>query len=62
MKRGAITKESAKLVNFYAPDELLVIVDEAVVQLDSDRSKFIRGAIREKLERHKKRVPKGVGT
>ncbi|HVU28379.1 MAG TPA: ribbon-helix-helix domain-containing protein [Verrucomicrobiae bacterium] len=58
MKRGSLKKAESTLVNFYAPDPLLVQVEEAVVELDTDRSKFIRTAIREKLNKHGIKIPK----
>jgi metal-responsive CopG/Arc/MetJ family transcriptional regulator len=58
MKRGSIKKTESTLVNFYAPDPLLNEVEAAVVELDTDRSKFIRNAIREKLTKHGIRIPK----
>ena len=38
-------------MNFYCQDELFPLLDQAVRKLDTDRSKFIRAAIREKIER-----------
>jgi len=52
MRRGAYRKAQCKLVNFWMPCVLLPALDHGVVSLDLDRSKFIRRAIREKLERH----------
>lgn len=51
MKRGSITKDEAQLVTLWVPKTLVPALDQGVRALDSDRSKFIRAAIREKLER-----------
>jgi metal-responsive CopG/Arc/MetJ family transcriptional regulator len=51
MKRGAVTKSEAKLVNVWMPIQLIPILDRAAKAEDSDRSKFIRNAIREKIAR-----------
>ncbi len=51
MRRGAVQKSTSKLVNFFAPKQLVALMDEAVVALDLDRAKFIRAAIREKAAR-----------
>ena len=51
MKRGGYTKSEMKLLNFYLPVAVLPYVDRAVLKLDTDRSKFVRSAIREKLQR-----------
>ena len=34
------------------PEPMVTLIDSAVRSLDTDRSKFIRSAVREKLERH----------
>lgn len=60
MKRGAIKKAESTLVNVYFPDPLLKHVDGAVVELDTDRSKFMRQAVREKLVKHGIKIPKEV--
>jgi hypothetical protein len=51
MKRGAVTKKQARLINFYASIPLVSVLDDAVNLLDLDRAKFIRAAIREKAAR-----------
>jgi metal-responsive CopG/Arc/MetJ family transcriptional regulator len=51
MKRGAVKKTESKMVNVWLPNQLLPVIDRAVQVEDSDRSKFIRAAIREKLAR-----------
>jgi len=54
MKR-AVKKPGGKLLTVWVSKSLLPSLDEGVKKEDSDRSKFIRNAIREKLARH--RVP-----
>jgi metal-responsive CopG/Arc/MetJ family transcriptional regulator len=51
MKRGAVRKSEAKAVLVNFPLSMMVLIDDAVHQLDSDRSKFIRAAVREKIQR-----------
>lgn len=51
MKRGAIKKSESKLVNIWIPAQLLEVLDQAVVQSDLDRAKWVRQAIREKIQR-----------
>jgi len=50
MKR-ATTKRNSKMVNVWLPESLIAVIDTAVVEQDTDRSKFIRQAIREKTAR-----------
>ena len=49
MKRGIINKKRDHLVAFWVPENVLPLIDAEVLRRDSDRSKFIREAIREKL-------------
>lgn len=51
MKRGAVRKQDSRLVTVWVPERLVPFIDKGVAKEDSDRSKFIRNAIREKLER-----------
>lgn len=51
LKRGAVKKSDSTFIGGWVPDRLLVQVDQAIQQQDLDRSKFIRAALREKLER-----------
>lgn len=62
MRRGRLKKQECKLVNFYCQDELFPLLDRAVRKLDTDRSKFIRAAMREKIERAGILIPEGVET
>lgn len=52
MKRGAIRNPESVLINFWCPRTLVPSIDHGVDLTDTDRSKFIRQAIREKLGRH----------
>ncbi|HEY1718479.1 MAG TPA: ribbon-helix-helix protein, CopG family [Verrucomicrobiae bacterium] len=51
MKLGAV-KGEGKLLTVWVSKSLMPRLDEGVKKEDSDRSKFIRNAIREKLARH----------
>lgn len=51
MKRGSIKKEDCKQIPLWVPETMVPLIDQAVQLEDSDRSKFIRNAIREKLAR-----------
>jgi metal-responsive CopG/Arc/MetJ family transcriptional regulator len=51
MKRGSGKKPKGKLLAVWVPKGLLPRLDQGARQEDSDRSKFIRNAIREKLAR-----------
>ena len=46
-----MTKRECKLVNLWVPRDLFPALDTAVRIEDTDRSKFIRNAIREKISR-----------
>ena len=52
MKRGSGKKPKGKLLTDWVPGELLPRLDQGARKEDSDRSKFVRNAIREKLARH----------
>lgn len=51
MTRGSVTKDESKLLTVWVPTELFPLLDDGVKIEDSDRSKFVRNAIREKLAR-----------
>lgn len=51
MNRGAVKKDESKLLTVWVPQELFPLLDQGVAIEDSDRSKFVRNAIREKLAR-----------
>lgn len=50
MNRTSIKTKDAKLMNVWVPDELIELIDQGVALTDSDRSKFTRVAIRERLQ------------
>ena len=49
--RGSVKKSECKLMTIWVPESLFPFLDRGVKLLDSDRSKFVRIAIREKLAR-----------
>lgn len=49
--RGSVKKESAVPVTLWVPRSWLAPIDQAVREEDSDKSKFVRNAIKEKLAR-----------
>jgi len=49
--RGAVRIKNATLVTVWIPEQLKTSLGRAVQITDTDRSKFVRHAIREKLER-----------
>jgi len=51
MKRRPVKRRGSKLLSVWVPKVLVPLLDEGVHKEDSDRSKFIRNAIREKLSR-----------
>jgi metal-responsive CopG/Arc/MetJ family transcriptional regulator len=51
MKRGPVTKSKSRLIPVWFPCDLIPFIDDAVNILDTDRSKFIRNAVREKITR-----------
>jgi|NGEPerStandDraft_6_1074524.scaffolds.fasta_scaffold16672_3 metal-responsive CopG/Arc/MetJ family transcriptional regulator len=51
MRRGHFKKPVRKLLTVWIPEALLSYLDQGVQKEDSDRAKFIRAAIREKLGR-----------
>ena len=53
MNRGSTRKAGTKLLTVWVPEEMAGAVDAAVIKLDSDKSKFARKAIREKLAKLK---------
>jgi len=54
MKRAG-NKRKGKLLSIWVSAALLSHLDDGIKKEDSDRSKFIRNAIREKLSRHRGR-------
>jgi metal-responsive CopG/Arc/MetJ family transcriptional regulator len=51
MKRGAVRKRFCALVTVWVPNPLVKVIDKHVRAQDVDRSKFVRAAIREKIQR-----------
>ena len=51
MSRGSVKKREAEMVALWIPKPLVKALDRGVRKIDSDRSKFIRAALREKIER-----------
>lgn len=52
MKYDGVSKPGDKLLRVWMPKELLPHLDRGAKKEDSDRSKFVRNAIREKLSQH----------
>jgi metal-responsive CopG/Arc/MetJ family transcriptional regulator len=52
MKRGSGKKPKGRLLSVWVPGNLMPQLDQGARKEDSDRSKFVRNAIREKLARH----------
>jgi metal-responsive CopG/Arc/MetJ family transcriptional regulator len=51
MKRGSLTKTNSKLVALWIPQEMAAALNEAVKREDTDRSKFIRRALRNQFHK-----------
>jgi len=51
MKRGAVRTSESVFVGAWLPINLVNALDQAVSALDSDRSKIIRDALKEKVQR-----------
>lgn len=49
---GRTKKAGSRLINFHCPKALEEALKTGVRKTDSDNSKFVRNAIREKLARH----------
>ena len=52
MKRGSGKKPQGRLLSVWVQGTLMPRLDQGARKEDSDRSKFVRNAIREKLARH----------
>lgn len=57
MKRTAVRKKDSQLVALWMPRQMEDSVSQAVIIEDTDRSKFIRRAVKEKLQRMGINVP-----
>lgn len=53
MNRGLVKKGSARMITVWIPVSLFPYIERALEIEDTDRSKFIRNAIREKIQRVK---------
>ena len=51
MNRGRVIKDSSRLITLWIPTSDIPLIDAAADMHDLDRSKFIRRAIREKMDR-----------
>jgi metal-responsive CopG/Arc/MetJ family transcriptional regulator len=51
MKRGAVRTKDSEFLGAWMPRPLVRLIDKRIQILDLDRSKFIRKAIREQIER-----------
>jgi metal-responsive CopG/Arc/MetJ family transcriptional regulator len=51
MKRGAVSSAESEFVAAWIPKLLVAEIDAVVQMMDTDRSKFLRAAVREKLSR-----------
>jgi metal-responsive CopG/Arc/MetJ family transcriptional regulator len=51
MQRGAIRRASAVFIGGWVPQAMAAAIDRAVQQQDLDRSKFLRRALEEKINR-----------
>lgn len=50
IKRGAVHAKTSEFVGVFLPLALVELLDRAVQREDTDRSKYFRSALREKLE------------
>ncbi|MDR3405140.1 MAG: ribbon-helix-helix protein, CopG family [Chthoniobacter sp.] len=50
-RRGSVTAAESEFIGVWIPKPLVALLDHAVRMTDSDRSKILRAAVREKLER-----------
>lgn len=51
MARGTVKSEAAKLIGVWVPKELVDAMEEVIRLEDSDRSKFVRNAIRHRINK-----------
>lgn len=51
MQRKHAIRSGSKLLTVWVPTAMLPAINRGVAKLDTDRSKFVRQAIREKLAR-----------
>lgn len=60
MQRGAVRTDESVLVSVWVPLQLFDAVNKQVQVEDTDRSKFTRNALREKIERCRKQEEQEV--
>ncbi len=60
MRRGKLTKREAKLIPVWMPEDMVVAIDVAILQEDSDRSKFVRNAVRDRMKRLGIKLPEAA--
>ena len=53
-KTTAVSKKNGKQVIVWFPKDLIETLDQILPSLDTDRSKFLRAAAREKIDRESK--------
>jgi hypothetical protein len=51
MQRGKVRKAESTLIGAYFPHAEADVITRTVQRLDTDTSKFLRAAVREKLQR-----------
>lgn len=50
-KRGSITKSASTFIGGYMPTNIAALIDTAAIRADSDKSKWLRNAVRAQLKR-----------
>jgi metal-responsive CopG/Arc/MetJ family transcriptional regulator len=50
IKRGAIRKDKCTFIGVWVPNEMVTLLDHAVVTEDLDRSKYLRRALEQKIK------------
>jgi hypothetical protein len=53
LKRGSVRKADCVFIGAWVPVPMSEAVNDAIILLDSDRSKFLRIALEEKMQRVK---------
>ena len=54
IRRGAIRRENCTFIGAWVPSPISEAIDKAAVQMDLDRSKFLRRALAEKIAKEAK--------
>jgi metal-responsive CopG/Arc/MetJ family transcriptional regulator len=60
MKRGSVKKRDAQLIPVWMPRNVVLAIDEAVGREDSDRSKFVRNAVRDRINKFGVKIPEAA--